>query len=141
MEHQEQEPIIEERDTKEKDDLWRAARLKEIPDHVKDYIHTKTELIRINLVESASNAVSGAVMGFLLLFIGTFFLNFLSFAIAFMVAEALDSTFAGFLIVAGFYLLLGILVFTFQDKLINNPIINSIISKAYANDNGTKEQD
>jgi hypothetical protein len=67
---------------------------------------------------------------FVLIGLGIIFaLLFLSFAACFALSEALDSYFSGFIIVGGFYALVGALLYIFREKL-NTPILKKF-SKHY----------
>ena len=63
----------------------------------------------------------------------TMVLFFFSVAGAFASGEALDSYSLGFLIVAGFYLIVSILVFLIKDKIVEGPILEKF-SEIFFND-------
>ncbi len=63
----------------------------------------------------------------------TMVLFFFSVAGAFAIGEALDSYALGFLIVAGFYLIVSILVFLIKDKIVEGPILEKF-SEIFFND-------
>lgn len=60
-------------------------------------------------------------------------LLFCSIAIALAIGNALDSYTVGFLIVAGFYLVLSGLVFLIRDKMVEGPILEKF-SEIFFND-------
>lgn len=105
-----------------------AQRLKT---NVTDYVHTYVELTKAKVTQSASTAASGAVIGVAALFLGIFFLFFLFCGLAFWVGDLINSRAGGFFIVAGFFLLLVVLVFTLRKNVIVPAIRNAIISKVY----------
>ena len=63
----------------------------------------------------------------------TMVLFFFSVAGAFAIGEALDSYALGFLIVAGFYLIVSIFVFLIKDKIVEGPILEKF-SEIFFND-------
>ena len=63
----------------------------------------------------------------------TMVLFFFSVAGAFAIGEALDSYALGFLIVAGFYLIVSILIFLIKDKIVEGPILEKF-SEIFFND-------
>lgn len=111
------------------DDLkTKAAHLKE---HVSEYVQTTVQLAKVKATKGASNAAAGAVIGITALVLGLFFLAFLFTALAWWLGDLLNSPALGFLCVAGFFLLLIILVFTLRKKVIVPMIRNAIISAVY----------
>lgn len=118
----------------EKEDIWQTGRLKDIPDHVLDYLKTKFELYKVIAIEQISQAASNVVLGVLLFLIGLFTLVFLSVTLALIIGKALDEPYLGFLIVTCIYILAGIILFVMKKKLILEPITNMIIKKVFDND-------
>jgi hypothetical protein len=112
-----------------KEDLkTKATHLK---DHVSDYVKTYVQLAKAKATAGASNAASGAVIGILAFFLAIFFLIFAFTGVAWWLGGVLDSPALGFFCVAGFFLLLIILVFALRRKVIVPLIRNTIISKVY----------
>lgn len=105
-----------------------AAQLKE---HVSDYAKTTINLAKAKATKGASNAVAGVAIGIAAFFLVIFFLIFLFTAAAWWLAGVFDSPALGFLTVAGFFLLLLVLIFALRKKLIVPLIRNAIISKVY----------
>lgn len=105
-----------------------AQRLKT---NVTEYVHTYVELTKAKATQTASTAASGAAIGVAALFLGIFFLFFLFSGVAFWVGDLINSRAGGFLIVAGFFLLLVVLVFALRKNVIVPAIRNAIISKVY----------
>ena len=98
------------------------------------YLDTRIDLVRLETQEKAKNAFVGTVHGVTMGLIGLMFLIFLSIFAGLALNAALDSTFWGFGLVAGFYLVLLIIFLVgvdkkiFQglaDKLLNNTIYKS----------------
>lgn len=112
----------------EKDTSSKIADLKE---HVKEYVQTRVELLTLTAADKGTAAVSNAVLYFALFLISIFFLLFLSVGAAFAISEALDVRYSGFLIVAGFYLLLGVILFVLQNKLVKDPIVNTLLKSFF----------
>jgi hypothetical protein len=118
-----------------------TSRLKEIPDHIKSFIRTKLAYYKLAAIEGAANAAAGALTGILLFIFGIFFLIFLFVGIALLIGSAIGSTAAGFLIVAGFFLLLAVLAVVLNKPLIKNPVTKLVITKmAGDNTNGESKE-
>jgi hypothetical protein len=99
--------------------------------HTREYINTKIDIIKLTAVDKGSSAISSAAVYLGLAVISLFFLMMLSIGAALAISAALDSSYAGFLIVAGIYLLLGILLYVMQDKWVKTPIVNAIIKSFF----------
>lgn len=106
----------------------KAGQFKE---HVSEYAKTTIDLAKAKATKGASNAAAGATIGIAAFFLGLFFLIFLFNALAWWLASLLNSNALGFLCVAGFFLLLLILIFALRKKVIVPLIRNAIISKVY----------
>jgi hypothetical protein len=94
---------------------------------IQEYIEVKLDLVRLHTAEHLSrllsNASTIAFIGYLLFFI----LLFLSFAAGFFIGSLLHSNEAGFLCVAGFYILVLIVFLIFRKQIIERPIIQAVV--------------
>lgn len=102
-----------------------------LKDHVGEYVSTYMQLTKAKVTQSASTAAGGAAIGIAALVLGIFFLIFAFCGVAFWLGSVFDSRAAGFFAVAGFFLLLIILIFALRKKVIVPFIRNTIISKVY----------
>jgi len=96
-------------------------------EHIESYTKTTIELTKLKTLRGGSKAASNAAVTIVLLLLGCFTLLFLSTGAAIWIGKLLDSVYAGFFIVAGFYAVLGLLFYLLRDRLIKRPISNSII--------------
>ena len=99
----------------------------ELVDTVKDYLNTRYDLTRLKLIQSASDIMAGMVGFFILLIAAMFFLFFISYAIANYLCVITETKNAGYFIVAGFYLVVTILLLVIRDKSIHIPLENRFI--------------
>jgi len=96
---------------------------------MRSYVENSDEYLRLKMFKVLMRYVTSTAQ-FLLIGTGIIFaLLFLSFAISLALSEALDSYYVGFVIVGGFYIVVGILSYVFKDKL-NAPILKKF-SKYY----------
>lgn len=86
---------------------------------VKDYASKRLELLKLTATEKGVETAGTVTNGVLMAVFGIFFLILLNIGVAFLIGEALDNYGYGFLIVAGFYLLLLVLVLVFGKKIKN----------------------
>jgi hypothetical protein len=109
-------------------EIFETEKIKTLTGQVKDYVQTRIDIAKLTAVKSGSEAAGNAALYLLLAVVGLFFLMFASIGAGFAVGHAINSNFGGFMIVAGFYLLLGIIIYAFRAKLIVSPITNAVIN-------------
>lgn len=98
---------------------------------LKEYAQIRKDLALLTLTEKGSHAVASLLSGSILVLLGLLVFFFGSLALGFFLSEMIGNTYAGFFIIAGFYLLLGIIIYLIKDKHIEKPIINRIIKKVF----------
>ncbi|MBD0331567.1 MAG: phage holin family protein [Chitinophagaceae bacterium] len=103
----------------------------DLKEHVKDYIDTYKKLTVVKATKGASAAASGAVVGILAFLFILFFLILLNVGLGIWLGGLINSMAGGFFIVAGFYLLLTVILFATRNKLIVPMMRKLIISKVY----------
>lgn len=102
-----------------------------LKDHVSEYVQATVQLYKAKATKGASSAAAGATIGILAVVLGLFFMAFLFTALAWWLGTLLESPALGFLCVAGFFLLLIILIFALRKKVIIPMIRNAIIGAVY----------
>ena len=117
-----------EETTQKEDFKTKASRLKE---HVGDYVNTYIQIGKAKAVRGVSTATAGIIVGITAFFFLFFFLFFAGFGLGWWLGNLFDNRAAGFFAVAGFYLLLCLLLFATRKKLIVPLIQKLIISKVY----------
>ncbi|HLO58855.1 MAG TPA: phage holin family protein [Bacteroidales bacterium] len=104
----------------------RESSIKSLLDSTEDYIKTSVELLKLKAVDKAADKVSiiisraTAVFGFLM------FLILGSIALGLWLGSVLGKNWAGFLIVAGIYAVIGVMFFLTHNwfrKMIGNAIV------------------
>ena len=98
------------------DDTSKTPRNDSLIGNLTGYLDTRIDLVRLELQQKVSGALVGTIHGATLALLGLLFLIFVSIFAGLALNDALDSDFWGFGIVAGFYLLLLILVLVGVDK-------------------------
>ena len=110
------------------------AKVEELADHVKDYVQTKIASTKLNAAAKTSKLFSNLVAGFIVAGVFLIFVIFGSMAAALALSAWLGKMYAGFLIVAGIYLLAGIVVWGSRERLLRIPIMNSMINQLFKED-------
>ena len=92
-----------------------------------DYGKTSFELLKLKALDKTSDAVSSFIPHSIVFLVFIVFMFFLNLGLAFWLGEILGKTFFGFLVVAGFYGIIGILFHFFLHKWLKKVISNIII--------------
>lgn len=119
--------------------------MSEVKDHfdilitnIKDYINTNIQLVKLKVTDKSSEAIGGIVAIVIVAFILILFLVFLSTALAILISNLLESPSSGFFIMAGVYLIIGILLFANKEKWIITPLGNAMIKSMMKEDSDNK---
>ncbi|HUR30402.1 MAG TPA: phage holin family protein [Saprospiraceae bacterium] len=93
------------------------------------YFKTNIELAKLKLTDKVADVVGALVTQIAIILVIFFFFLMINMGIAFWLGTIVGTTHVGFIIVAGFYLLVCLLLFAFRKTILKNPISNSIISQ------------
>jgi fatty acid desaturase len=92
-----------------------------------DYGKTSIELVKLQAVDKTSDVVSSFVPHSVVFVLIASFLLFLNLGIAFWLGEILGKIFYGFFVVAGFYIVAGMIIHFFMHKWIKKLVRNYIV--------------
>lgn len=101
------------------EELWASA---------ETYGKTNVELIKLKTVDKVADGASSMVAWAAVVIALVLFFITLNFGIALLVGELVGKPYLGFLIVAAFYGLVGLILYLFKDKWIKKPLNNSMIN-------------
>lgn len=85
-------------------------------ENITGYVEARIELMKIEMKEEVAKGLAKACVFIVITAVLTLFVLLVSMAVAYKVGENIG-TFGGFAVVAGFYLLLGVLLFLFRDSI------------------------
>jgi len=105
----------------------------EISDRFKGITRAHYEYYKAATYEQFVVIISAVTIVSILFFLFGLFLVFLTFGLAFLIGSLLGNYAYGFLILAGFYMLLGILVYYQRGPWIVNPVVR-ILEKVFYSD-------
>jgi hypothetical protein len=111
-----------------------------LTEHVKEYVTTKIELAKLRFAEKTSLTVGNLIATVIVVVIFLFVILFGSIAGAWALSDWIGKRYAGFLIVAGCYLLLAIIVWFARHRLIRFPVMNAIIKMLHKKDDDEEDQ-
>jgi Putative Actinobacterial Holin-X, holin superfamily III len=101
---------------------------------LKAYINTEIELAKLIAAEKLSKVFSNLIAVIFVSFVFLLCVLFASFTVAYLVGEWTGEMWMGFLAVALFYLLLGIIAWFTREKFIRVPIMNAILRQLFDNE-------
>jgi ABC-type glycerol-3-phosphate transport system permease component len=104
---------------------------------LKKYLQDRLLLIKLQLTEKISKLVAVMFTSLLIVVIGFFIVLFLSMMAGFYFASLTGSNYIGFAIVAGFYVILLIVIIALRKRVLQKNIINMIIEVMFEK---TKEE-
>ncbi|MFA6400418.1 MAG: hypothetical protein WCX31_02165 [Salinivirgaceae bacterium] len=95
----------------------------------KDYSKTTYELIKLKMIDKASDVISSIIPNSIVVVMALTFLLFCNLGIVFWLSDILGKIYYGFFAVAAFYALLAIILHFFMHGWLKKTICNSIIIK------------
>lgn len=109
-------------------------KIEELAANIKEYVNIQYQLAVLKAANIASTIGAKIIATFILALIFFLFIIFISITAGFYLSTWVGSREEGFLIVAAFYFIAGIILFIFRDKLIIGPIRNSFIKQIFKDD-------
>jgi hypothetical protein len=94
---------------------------------IREYLEARLDLIKLQAAENVSRIVSNMMVIIILCLLSSLVLIFLSFSAGYYLASLMNSNILGFLCVAGFYLLMLLIILLFRKKIIERPVIKSVV--------------
>jgi hypothetical protein len=110
------------------------SRLEDLMGHFKAYISTSFDIVKLRLLEKGVKVASGIIASIAGAVMLLFAAVFLSVGIAWWLSDMLGNPYFGFLIVGGFYLLMGIIVMAGKKSIIETPVSNALIKQIFKED-------
>ena len=109
------------------DDTSKTPRNDSLIGNLTGYLDTRIDLVRLELQQKVSAMLVGTIHGVALAMLGLLFIIFVSIFAGLALNSALNSTFWGFGVVAGIYLLLLVLLLVGVDKAAFQGIANKVM--------------
>jgi hypothetical protein len=94
-----------------------------------EYGKTSFELVKLKALDKTSDLVSSIVPHSVVFVLFASFMIFFNLGLAFWLGEILGKTFFGFFVVAGFYVVIGIVLHFFMHKWIKGILCDYIIKQ------------
>lgn len=106
----------------------------ELASSVKEYLDVRLDAVKMNVAEKTSAVIANVLAGIAVALVFFLFMVMVSVALAYILGDWMGKTWAGFLAVAGLYMLLGMIVWMARVKLIRLPIMNALIKQMFKYD-------
>jgi hypothetical protein len=94
-----------------------------------DYVETKVDLLKLQTIDKTADVASTLVLVMIVALIFSIVFFILNIGVALWIGNLLGKTYDGFFIIAGFYTLIGIMIYLFKGKLFKEGLSNLIIKK------------
>ena len=101
---------------------------------LKDYVSLRLQITQLKYSSKTSLVTSSVLTYMLISMVVFFFVLVLTIGIALWIGNLLGEWYLGFLIMAGIYLLIGLVIFTFRNRWIRIPLNNLIIKEIFDED-------
>lgn len=98
-------------------------------ERVTDYGKTTYELVKLKALDKTTDAVSSFIPHSIVLILIAIFMLFANLGLALWLGEFIGKIFYGFLVVAAFYGIIGIIIHFFMHKWIKKLVSNYIIKQ------------
>lgn len=105
--------------------------VEEIAIDIKEYINNRIAGMKLSVAEKTSQVLANLWAGMIVIMVFFFFMIFAGIALSFGLGEWIGKTWAGFLVVAILYLLIGMIVWTARGRLLRKPIMNKLIQQLF----------
>lgn len=109
-------------------------RAEELVTHVKEYVDNRVSSAKLKAAEKTSGIVSSMLAAVIVGAVFFLFTLFASTSLAYALSGLTGKVSLGFLIVAGFYLLAGFIVWTGRKKILQLPILKSLLKQLFKED-------
>lgn len=115
-------------------------KMEALSDDLKAYFNTNVELVKLQALDRSSALGASVIAGLVIAMIFLMFAMLGSISAAIYIGVLLNSYALGFIIVAGFYLILGFVLLVSRKSSLVNPIRDAIISKALEDEDEHQNQ-
>ncbi|MBO2008556.1 phage holin family protein [Hymenobacter negativus] len=109
------------------DDTSKTPRNDSLIGNLTGYLDTRIDIVKLEIQQKVSTILVGTIHGAALAMLGLLFVIFVSIFAGLALNSALNSTYWGFGVVAGFYLVLLVLVLVGVDKAAFQGIANKVL--------------
>jgi len=115
--------------------------LSDLLNSIRKYINIRLTLVKLDVMEKSARIVSLTLAAVFILMLFMLFLIFLSMAAALWLGDLLEHQALGYLCVAGFYLLLGAIIYALRRRLFVRSVIKHMSEIFFEDKNLQDDED
>jgi hypothetical protein len=93
------------------------------------YAKTSVELIKLKTIDKVADGTSSFVAWSAFIIAAILFFITINFGIALWLGDLMGKIYYGFFVVAGFYAIVGLILFIFRNKWIKKPLNDSMVNE------------
>lgn len=108
---------------------------------LQQYVEERLQLIKLQATKTLSKTASAIIAGILIFIFSFFVLLFISIMGGFYFAELTGSNYIGFGIIAGFYILIVILIIILKKPVLDKILIKGLVSAFFSNNKVAESKD
>ncbi len=94
-----------------------------------DYAKTSVQLIKLKTIDKVADGTSSFVAWSAVIIAAILFFIIFNFGVALWLGAILEKIYLGFFIVAGFYAIVGLILYLFRNKWIKKPMNDSMVNE------------
>ena len=94
-----------------------------------EYVETRIDLYQLKAVDKSSDVISTIISKMIVFVVFIVFIFLINIGIALLLGEVMGKTYYGFFVLAGFYLITGLVFNSMRKKWFKEPITDMIIRK------------
>lgn len=98
-------------------------------ERAENYSKTSVELVKLKIIDKTAHVMSSLVTRLVITIVVALFILSITVGLSLWMGELLGKTYYGFFVTAGFYALVGAVVYAFRNQWIKGPISNTIITQ------------
>lgn len=106
--------------------------VEELTESIQQYVQTNFKLMKLQTAERSSVIGSALFTVLLVGIMAVLFIFFISLGASFYISTLFRNAYSGFILVAGIYLLIGLVLLIYRKKLVEKPMRDVIIRKIYS---------
>jgi len=95
----------------------------------KEYVENRFDLLKMKVADKSASVFSAIITGVVLFLVFFLFFIVLNIGLGLLIGDLVGRASWGFLILAGFYLIVGLVLFSMRNKLFKAPITTMIFRK------------
>jgi hypothetical protein len=92
-----------------------------------EYLETRVDLYQLKAVDKTSDILSTVISKMIVLLVFTMFIFIINIGIALYLGELLGRAYYGFFVLAGFYLIAGLVFKSYRKKWLKEPLTDKLI--------------